>query len=405
MKPESIFPKPLSWLTCMFVVCLFAAAHAQTFSVVHNFTGGTGGGVPWNGLIAGPESGGLNASLRGGSSFYGTASTGGTLGYGVVFSMSSTGVETVLHNFAGSDGANPYGGLVIDNSGNLYGTTTSGGASNLGTVFEITGNTETVLYSFAGGSDGADPIAGLVFDANGNLYGTTSQGGANGNGTVFELAAPQMKGGAWTETVLYSFGGGSDGTIPYGGVSFDSAGNLYGTTSAGGAYGFGTVFRLVPGISWTENILHDFQNGNDGSIPYAGLISDKLGNFYGDATQGGANGGGTVFELSPSQGGWNFNVLYSEPGWGISGSYRNVVLDNAGNLYASTHCDGEYNAGTVYELSPSGGSWKYTLLYTFTGGADGLYSVSNLVLSEGRLYGTTLYGGTENSGVVYEVTP
>jgi len=245
----------------------------------------------------------------------------------------------------------------------------------------------------------------VVFDAAGNLYGTTSEGGANGNGTVFKLAAPKTKGGSWTESVLYSFGTGTDGSVPVGGVSFGSAGNLYGTTSAGGAYGFGTVFQLVAGSGWTENILYDFQNANDGAVPYAGLISDKAGNFYGAATEGGANGGGTVFELTSSKGDWTFNVLYSVPGWGISGTFRNVVLDASGNLYATTHCDGEYNSGTVYELTPSRGAWTYTLLYTFTGGTDGLYSVSNPVLSQNKIYGTTLYGGADGNGVVYEVTP
>src|SRR5208283_4507550 len=230
-------------------------AHAQTFSVVHNFTGGNDGGVPFNGLTAD------------GKILYGTASVGGTSNNGVVFKISASGAETVLHNFAGgTDGATPQGELIRGKGADFYGTTT------------------------AGGTDGAVPEAGLVFDAAGNLYGTTSEGGANGNGTVFKLAAPKTKGGSWTESVLYSFGTGTDGSVPVGGVSFGSAGNLYGTTSAGGAYGFGTVFQLVAGSGWTENILYDFQNANDGAVPYAGLISDKAGNFYGAATEGGANG-------------------------------------------------------------------------------------------------------------------
>jgi len=409
MKPESIFPSKQLVLACVFGLCLIAMAHAQSFSVVHNFTGGDDGGVPWNGLTAGNGATGPITSLPpggGSANFYGTASTGGSSGYGVVFSMGSNGEETVLHNFAGgTDGANPYSGLIIDKSGNLYGTSTAGGASGLGTVFELAGDHETVLYSFAGGTDGADPIASLVFDTNGNLYGTTSQGGANGNGTVFKLAAPKAKGDNWTESVLYSFGTGADGSDPVGGVSFDSAGNLYGTTAGGGAYGYGIVFQLVVASGWTEDILHNFQDGNDGGVPYAGLISDKSGNFYGAATEGGSNGGGTVFELTQSKGSWTFNVIYSVPGWGISGTFRNLVIDGSGNLYATTHCDGSYNAGTVYELTPSGGNWNYNQLYTFTGGSDGLYSVSNLVLSNGKLYGTTLYGGANGNGVVYEVTP
>jgi uncharacterized repeat protein (TIGR03803 family) len=368
-------------------------AHAQTFSVVHNFTGGNDGGVPYNGFVA---AGGV---------FYGTTSTGGASGDGVIFKINSSGSQTVLHSFSGgTDGANPWGQLIRAKSGVLYGTTTGGGATGTGTVFQVSGKDETVLYSFAGGRDGATPLAGLVEDAAGNLYGTTSAGGANGNGTVFKLTAAKTKGAAWTETVLYSFGKGSDGATPYGGLIFDAAGNLYGTTSAGGANAYGTVFQLVAGSPWTENILYNFQNTDDGGVPYAGLIADKKGNFYGAATEGGSNGGGTVYELTPSNGTWGFNVLYSVPGWGISGTFRNVVLDGSDKIYATTHCDGANNAGTVYELSRKGGTWNYTLLYTFTGGSDGLYSVSDLVLYDGKLYGTTLYGGSDGSGVVYEIT-
>jgi uncharacterized repeat protein (TIGR03803 family) len=367
-------------------------AHAQTFSVIHNFTGGNDGGVPYNGFVA---NGGV---------FYGTTSTGGASGDGVIFKINSKGTQTVLHSFSGgTDGANPWGQLIRAKSGVLYGTTTGGGASGTGTVFQVSEKDETLLYSFAGGKDGATPLAGLVEDAAGNLYGTTSAGGANGNGTVFKLTAPKTKGAAWAETVLYSFGTGSDGATPYGGLIFDAAGNLYGTTSAGGANAYGTVFQLVPGSPWTEKILYNFQNTDDGGVPYAGLVADKKGNFYGAATEGGSNGGGTVYELTPSAGTWNFNALYSVPGWGISGTFRDVVLDASGNIYASTHCDGANNAGTVYELSPKDGTWNYTLLYTFTGGSDGLYSVSDLVLYENKMYGTTLYGGSDGNGVVYEL--
>jgi len=415
MKPVSISATGKLMLAIAVVFGLVAlttpSAQAQTFSVVHNFAGGNGG-VPFNGLTVGAGGGGGSpVSVQGPgkvaqAGFYGTTSSGGADGYGVVFSLSTSGTENILHSFAGGkDGAAPYGFLIIDKNGNLYGTTTAGGASGTGTVFEVTGQTETVLYSFAGGKDGATPEAGLVVDSAGNLYGTTSQGGSNGNGTVFELAAPKTQGSPWTESVLYSFGTGTDGSVPVGGVSFDATGNLYGTTSQGGAYGYGTVFQIVAGTPWTENILHNFQNGDDGSVPYAGLVSDKSGNFYGAGTQGGSGGGGTVFELTPSNGTWNFNVLYSVSGWGISGSFRNVVLDTAGNIYGTTHCDGDYSAGTVYELTPSGGTWTYNQLYTFTGGNDGQYSVSNLVFSQNKLYGTTLYGGSNGSGVVYEVTP
>ncbi len=369
-------------------------SHAGPLRVIHNFTGATDGGSPVDGLMM---------SSKG--FLYGTASTGGTSGLGVVFLIADSGIVTVLHNFlGGSDGATPNGRVIENASGRLFGTTTAGGASGAGTVYALQGKTETVLYSFVGGStDGSDPQAGLAMDKSGNLYGTTSAGGASGKGTVFELVAPKTVHGKWTEKVLYSFGTGTDGAMPVGGVIFDSAGNLYGTTSAGGTAGYGTVFQLQPGTVWKENILHNFENASDGATPYADLVSDASGNVYGAATAGGINGGGTVFELSPSKSGFNFSVLTSVPGWGISGSFRNVMIGPLGAIYATTHCDGANNAGTIYRLTPSGGSWAYKLLYTFTGGSDGLYSISNLVLKGGLLYGTTIGGGKDGAGTVYAI--
>jgi uncharacterized repeat protein (TIGR03803 family) len=396
MKPESMSTKGKLLFAFMFGVMAVATppAQAQTFSVVHTFTGGSDGAYPLNGLTAS------------GKVLFGTASSGGAFGYGVVFKINALNQEIVLHAFTGGkDGANPQGSLIRDKAGNLYGTTTAGGTSNLGTVFKVYGKIETVLYSFAGGTDGADPQARLAMDATGNLYGTTAKGGTSGNGTVFKLAPPKIQGGTWTESVLYNFGTGTDGANPVAGVSFDTAGNLYGTTSAGGAYGYGTIFQLTPGTKWTENILHSFQHADDGDVPYAGLISDKSGNFYGAASGGGTGGGGTVFELTPSNGNWTFKVLYSLPGSDISGTFRDLLRDASGNLYGTTHCDGIHSAGTVYKLAPSGGAWTYTLLYTFTAGSDGYYSFSNLAFREGSLYGTTAYGGSHSAGVLWEVTP
>jgi uncharacterized repeat protein (TIGR03803 family) len=370
-------------------------AYAQTFSVVHNFTGGSDGGGPLNGFTG-----------DGAGNLYGTTESGGTTNHGVVLKLNKSGVETVIYNFAdGADGAYPEGALLHNKAGIFYGTTTGGGASGTGTVFEVTpAGKEKVLYSFAGGTDGAVPQAGLALDAVGNLYGTTTAGGADGNGTVFKLTP--KKGGTWTETLLYSFGTGTDGSIPVAGVTFDKAGNLYGTTSAGGAYGYGTIFQLVPsGSSWAENIIHDFQDGDDGGVPFAGLVAGKAGNFYGAAADGGTGGGGVVYELTPANGAWTFSPLYSQTGWGVSGTFRNLLLDAAGNLYGTTHCDGAPEAGTVYELTPASDTWTYTLFYTFTGGTDGLYSFSNLVFEQGKLYGTTNEGGTDDAGVVFQVTP
>jgi len=155
-------------------------------------------------------------------------------------------------------------------------------------VFAITPKRqEVVLYSFTGGADGSGPQGGLLMDASGNLYGTTFSGGARGNGTVFELIRPKVKSDAWTEQVLYSFGPATDGANPVAGVTFDKAGNLYGTTSAGGTSSYGTVFQLTrPSSGWTENILHQFQMQNDGGTPWAGIVVDSSGNLYGAATRG-----------------------------------------------------------------------------------------------------------------------
>jgi uncharacterized repeat protein (TIGR03803 family) len=402
MRAESMSSKGLlarAFLLGLIVVSA-ATAQAQTFSVIHNFTGGSDGADPLAGF-----------TIDVAGNLYGTASSGGASGAGVVFKLNTSGQETVLHTFTGgADGANPQASLVLDTAGDLYGTTYAGGVSNAGTVFEVTrAGKKKVLHTFRGGVDGANPVAGLAIDKAGNLYGTTTAGGSSGKGTVYTLSVPSVAGGAWKERVLHSFGAGTDGTIPVAGVTLDTSGNLYGTTSAGGTYGYGTVFQLKRSASsWKENILHDFALGIDGGIPYAGLVVDSKGTFYGAATEGGGggtSGGGTVFELTHAGSIWTFTVLYALPGWDISGTFRNLLLES-GKIYATTHCDGDYSSGTVYELTPASGTWTYDSLYVFTGGGDGLYSFSNLVSdTAGNLYGTTAYGGSQGAGVAFKVTP
>lgn len=380
-----------------FVVFASPAVQSQTFSVVHSFTGGTDGQGPLAGVVMDTV-----------GNLYGTTSGGGQDSHGTVFEFTSAGVETVLHNFTGGiDGGDPEAALLMLGT-TLYGTTVSGGASDAGTVFQVTtAGTETVLYSFTGGADGAAPGASLARDASGNFYGTTKFGGAFGNGAVFKLIKPKAGSTVWTEQVLYSFGAGNDGINPVAAVSFDPAGNIYGTASAGGTYGNGTVFQLkLSGSTWTENILHEFEMLNDGGVPYAGLLVDHAGNLYGATTDGGAggsNGGGTIFEMSPSGSTWTFTVLYGLPGWGISGSFRNLLMAG-GKIYGTTHCDGANNAGTVFELTHTGTTWTYTSLYVFTGGSDGLFSFSSPIIDRaGDLYGTTNGGGAFSSGVLFKV--
>jgi uncharacterized repeat protein (TIGR03803 family) len=259
------------------------------------------------------------------------------------------------------------------------------------------------------GADGATPGSGttLAFDHARDIYGTTTLGGSNNLGTVYELTP---SGDGWTEGVLYSFTGGSDEGHPYSGVTFDNTGNLYGTTAIGPHSG--TVYELSPsGSGWTENTLYTFQNGDDGASPLAGVIFDQSGSMYGATQHGGAGNGGTAFELMPSGGNWVFSLLCGFSGQTTGGVYRNLVMDNAGNLYGTTAGDGSNGWGSVFKLTPSGGQpcfgqWTYSSLHDFTGGDDGGNPQSSLIFdTNGNLYGTARLGGANNKGVVFQIRP
>ncbi len=262
---------------------------------------------------------------------------------------------------------------------------------------------ETVLYNFTGGSDGANPQSSLTFDGAGNLYGTTYSGGLFAYGTVFELSPNGI--GGWNETVLYSFTGGADGGSPsYANVIFDSVGNLYGTAYSGGANGYGVVFELSPvGASWTETVLYSFANTPDGANPVNGLIMDPAGNLYGKTLYGG-QGDGIVFELSPSAGGWTEQVIYAAA---AEATHAGLTMDAAGNIFGTTY-------STVFELSPNGnGGWNPTVIHTFAGfPIDGIDAEGTPVLDQaGNLYGTTYAGGAFHDhywpalGTVYKLSP
>ncbi len=311
--------------------------------------------------------------------------------------------ETVLYSFASQpgDGFNPVADLVFGKKGNLYSTTLYGGANNVGTVFELTAaGTEKVLYSFGSQpGDGTYPYAGLVFDKEGNLYGTTYSGGAHNKGTVFELTA------AGTEKVLYSFGSQpGDGYNPYSGLVFDKEGNLYGTTYIGGADGYGTVFELT--AAGTEIVLYSFgSQPGDGLYPYAGLVFDKKGNLYGTTNIGGADDLGTVFEVTAAG---TEKVLYSFEGLpdGFY-PYAGLVFDKDGNLYGTTSAGGTKSGpvqyGMVFELTAAG---TEKVLYSFGSQPDGSDPYAGLVLGKnGKLYGTTVNGGSVDVGTVFEVIP
>lgn len=377
------------------------ASSVPTYTMLYAFIGGADAAYPSDGLIrdaAGNLYGNAGGGLRG---------CNGQCG--VVFKVDSTGKETVLHSFTRADGADPSGGLVRDAAGNLYGTTAGGGFGN-GVVFKLdTTGKETVLHRFSV-TDGTGPGGGLVRDAAGNLYGTTSYGSAFGWGTVFKLT-PTSSG--WKETVLHSFRGyPTDGGNPPGGLIRDVAGNLYGTTSEGGSgpctiyqSGCGVIFKVS--TTGEETVLHSFAGyPTDGSTPYSWLARDSAGNLYGTTSDGGAYGDGAVFKLDTTG---NESLLYSFTG-GADGANPGAGLfrDAAGNLYGTTESGGPRGCysgcGVIFKLDTTG---RETVLHSFDG-TDGAFPSGSLWRdAAGNFYGTTPYGGPGvcACGVVFKLTP
>jgi uncharacterized repeat protein (TIGR03803 family) len=344
----------------------------------------------FNGTNAANPHGGLVMDSAG--NLYGTTASGGDA-YGTVFEVAAgSGTPTTLASFTGSNGAHPLAGLVMDGSGNLYGTTDIGGALGYGTVFELAhgSSTITILASF-NGTDGANPFDGLVLDSSGNLYGTTEAGGASTDGTVFELAK-----GSGTITTLASFNG-TNGSFPYPGLLMDSRGNLYGTTFSGGASNDGTVFELTKG-SGTITTLASF-SGKNGSNPEAPLIMDGSGNLYGTTEAGGASNAGTVFELA--HGASKITTRASFNGKNGSNPVTGLVMNGSGNLYGTTGDGGAFGDGTVFELAK--GATKITTLASFNG-TNGANPYGGLLLDgSGDLFGTTNSGGPGGEGTVFEL--
>jgi uncharacterized repeat protein (TIGR03803 family) len=327
---------------------------------------------------------------------YGTTLQGGVNVYwGTVFKVTRKDNETVLYTFTGGDdGGNPYAGLVRDAAGNLYGTTAYGGADhNNGVVFKVdTSGTETVLHHFSCG-DGCNPLGVLLRDKAGNLYGTTPAGGASG-GVVFKVDI------SGTETVLYSFTGGTDGRAPYAGVIRDAAGNLYGTTYQGGSSGNGTVFKVD--IRGTETVLHSFAGGTtDGCTPIGVLLRDQAGNLYGTTSGCGSSGNGVVFKVDTSG---TENVLHSFAGGTTEGCnpYGGLLRDQSGNLYGTTRNCGASGYGTVFKLSKKG---TLTLLHSFNGAGGANPDAGLMRDSKGNFYGTTYNGGSSDAGTVWRLKP
>ncbi|HEX3667249.1 MAG TPA: choice-of-anchor tandem repeat GloVer-containing protein [Rhizomicrobium sp.] len=376
-----------------------APAAPKVFQVIHNFTNGSDGGVPPYTLV-------LDNKGR----LVGTANEGGSNGAGVVFRMAhrKNGWSlSPLYNFSGDDGQPGWGVTLYQ--GGIYSIASYSEVMHgpCGSALQINKahkqRQSVLMHTFVQGEDGC-PTGNMVLDKAGNAYGVTQNGGADGWGSIYELAPSN---GTWTETILYTFQGGSDGGAPYSGMVFDKAGNLYGTASAAGSagcgQGCGTVFELSPSQSgWTYKVIYSFSGGNDGGQPTAGLVLDESGNLYGAAESFGAKGGGTIFELSPSQSGWSFNLLASPSGSG--GPVVALTLGSNNTIYGTNFFDGADGYGSVFRLTQSGGKWTYRDLYDFTSGSDGGYPGGGVTLdAKGNIYGTAVLGGANNFGVVWEI--
>ncbi|HEX4159600.1 MAG TPA: choice-of-anchor tandem repeat GloVer-containing protein [Rhizomicrobium sp.] len=383
----------------MLVASAAAPASAKGFQVIYNFANDANGGVPPYTLV-------LDKKGR----LVGTANQGGANDAGIIFRMAqkkSGWSLTPLYNFSGDDGQ-PGWGVTLDKSTMYsiasYAEVMGGPCGSALRINKSQKQWQSVLmHTFVQKDDGC-PTGNMVLDKTGNAYGVTQNGGGDGWGSIYELSA---SGGSWTETILYTFQGGSDGGAPYSGMIFDKAGNLYGTATARGAQGCGqgcgTVYELSPSQSgWTYKVIYTFTGGNDGGQPTAGLVLDESGNLYGAAESFGANGGGTIFELSPSQGSWTFNLLASPAGTG--GPVVAITFASPTTIYGTNFFDGADSYGSVFKVSQSGGKWTYKDLHDFTAGADGGYPGGGVTLdAKGNLYGTTVIGGADNFGVVWAI--
>jgi uncharacterized repeat protein (TIGR03803 family) len=331
-------------------------------STVHRFRGIPDGSEPESLPVLTPS-----------GKLFGTTYGGGANGMGTVFvstppsAASSFWTTKTLYSFGAfkGDGLNPNHGMIAAHGG-FCGVASNGGATRRGSVFLLTPPatpkgawTETILYSFTPLPDAAFPSSPLTIDKDGNLYGTALQGGANNLGAIYEISPPAVAGGAWTETVLYSFNG-IDGTLPIGRLVLDASGALYGTTDGGGAKEEGTVFKLTrpatAGAPWTETILFNFSGGSEGGNPSAGVTLDKNGRIFGPASSGGDGGpdfGGVIFVLDPP--------------------------------------------------AVEGDEWKETVLHHF-GGPDGFSPVAPVVLRQDGIYGTTMLGGDFGKGTIFVLT-
>ena len=424
--------------------------------VLYSFQGGTDGATPAGGVVFDKQGDLYGATQQGGGSNCSPMAACGTV-YQLAppAKQGDPWTETVLHVFRGkqyNDGEFPSGGVIADAAGNIYGTTAYGGTGDCvllgikggcGTVFELSPPqtkggrwTYTILYSFPNAKQGYVPWGELVFDSVGNLYGATYFGGGKGTtcdafykycGAAYELSPPKTKGGKWTEQILHSFAGGTDGANPTGGLVLNSTGAIFGTTSAGGnqgcqttsSIGCGTTFELSPssmGGGWTEKMVHRFSGGNDGASPNGGLVFDAKGALYGTGGGGGSKSQGVVFQFAKvkNSNNWIETVLhrFSAEGNAPCCPMAKVTFDGTGNLY-SVSLSGTYFRGTAFRLKPPAtrrSLWSFTILYQFKGVPDAAYPEANLIFDNaGKLYSTTEGGGTGTCsggcGTLFELEP
>jgi len=386
-------------LYLLYFLLAIPSAQAQTYTVLYQFKGKANASFPYANLMRDDK-----------GRLYGTTMYGGVFDDGTVFEVDAGGKETPLHSFWGGDGVFP-DSLIRDKAGNLYGTTGGGGTlegggclHGCGTVFKL--NPEwrhTVLYAFSGGADGGAPSGSLIRDRRGDLYGTAGIGGV-GSGVVFKLDSNGK------ETVLYAFKGTPDGEGPVGGLIRDKMGNFYGATEGGGASGQGAVFTLDP--AGKETVLYSFTGAADGAQPAGPLAQDETGNLYGTTWEGGDPHCwcGVVFKVDKTGKEVVLHTFTGSPDGSLP--VGGIVRDKVGNLYGATKEGGAecspFGCGAVFEVDHNGNE---TVLYSFTGGSDGLYPEAGLTIDDsGNLYGTTVEGGdTECSywgcGVVFKLTP
>lgn len=394
----------LMTLACLSLIALVALLSPSAWTQTYTTFSLDGGAFPEAGVT-------IKGDL-----VYATAPFGGE-GGGVALEVKHLGA---IYNF--DDPARPEARVVFGPDNHLYGTTAGNGNNDLGVVFNLIPNPKickvaecqpwnlTVLHQFQGFPDGASPGHGdLTWDQQGNIYGTTTIGGTKELGVVYELMAPVPPSKTWTESVIWNFTG-PDGENPQNAVAFDSYGNLFGTAKQGGANGFGSVFKLTPsGNTWTETNIYDFQGGTDGKSPIAGLMIDSSGNLYGATSDGGSGGGGTIFELTSSGNGYTYKLLYSFSGQqgNNCGPWGTLTMDASGNLYGTTYCDGPNLGGSVFKLTNTQNGWVYTSFHDFPASRfDGYFPISNVSFdANGSLWGTVSRDTGVDIGFVWMITP